>query len=317
MIPMQAFCRATLCLLGLGASLHGGTVVITSLPDDEHPAPPLNSLAGVPLPLGSEIRVGAFPGMDGDALLDAAATGGFAQISSAFAAFGEAQAIGEGADGNPGTFEISVRQDTPDGASPLVGETVSLLIKAADSDEFLVARFPGIVFEADDATGLEPLQSLHFGDARIVIGNRFGDTQVSTSSAPSVGSFATWILGFPAITDPTDREPGADPDRDGRTNFLEYATGGDPGSGSDAAPFLIERDDAHLLWVKFPREPGLGAIRFTVESSAALTAPWQALGGSPEPDPDPPVAGSLIWQRMPVPPSPEPAGFFRLSVGSP
>lgn len=314
---MQPHSRATLCFLGLCASLHGGTVVITSLPDDDHPAPPLNSLEGVPLAVGSEIRVGAFPGMDGDALLDAAAAGGFAQLNSAFAAFGEAQAIGEGADGNPGSFEIAVRQEISDGASVLVGETVSLLIKAAESDEFLVARFPGIVFEADHATGLEPLQSLHFGDARVVVGNRFGDTQVTTTTAPGVGSFGTWILGFPAITDPSDREPGADPDRDGRSNFLEYATGGDPASGSDAATFLIERDDAQSLWVKFPREPGLGAIRFTVESSAALAAPWQSLEGSPQPDPDPPVPGSSIWQRMPVPPSPDPAGFFRLSVDSP
>ena len=303
-------------LLGVSAPLMGGTVVVTSLPDEAHPLEPLATLSGLPLANGTEVSVGAFPGMSDDEVLNAASTGGFTRIAADFVRFGKSSAIGAGVDQKEGHFEIAVQQNTSAAPSSWVGEEVSLLITKGAGQEFLVARFRSCRFAADPDTGLKPLQSLHLADAVIIVGNRYGSAKIATSPAPAAGSYSAWIAGFPNITDPAMRLPGADPDRDGRNNFLEYATGGDPASAADPSPCQILPDEAGAIWIRFSRAAGIGSIRHTVEACADLASPWQPVVGTLEADPNPPLAGSLNWMRMRVPLPMAKQGFFRLKSES-
>jgi hypothetical protein len=302
--------RFSLCLVVSCGPLLAGTVVVTTLPDETHPLAPLTSLAGVPLATGTSVKIGAFPGLDDDEILDASASGGLTAVSAAFVAFGDACSIGEGVAGAPGSFEIAVKE--PLSGAPWVGEEVSLLIEANDG-QFLVARFKGQTFQADPDTGLESLLSLHLADAAVVVGNRYGANRMAASTAPAYGSFESWIGSFPAITGPELRLAGADADGDGRSNFLEYATGGNPASSGDPAPCQVVADEGGDLWVRFSRAAGIGNVRHVVETSPDLVTTWQGLTATPEPDPHPPVTGSLDWMRVRVPQPLTGKGFFRLN----
>ncbi len=207
--------------------LSAGTVVITSLPDEEHPLDPLTAVDGVPLATGSLVKVGAFPGMTDDEVLDAAASGGLTQVLASFVGFGSARNMGDGVDGAAGCFEIALREEMPAGA-PLVGEEISLLVQKEDAQEFFVARFKGSVFAEDPDTGLEPLLSLHLADAKAITGTRYGQSRLATSAAPASGSFETWIDGFSGITDPLLKLPDADADGDGRSILVALGTGTSP-----------------------------------------------------------------------------------------
>ena len=280
--------------------------MITSVPDEEHGMQPLTSLAGIPLATGTQVLVGAFPGLSDSQILDIASQGGLLQVSAAFESFGSPCLIGQGVDGAAGGFEIAVKDSGA--ASTWIGETVSLMIQTA-SGEFLVARFPDKVFEVETETGLEPLLSLHLADARLVVGSRMGDVQLATSPAPPIGSFNTWMAGFPIITDPTLKFPSADADSDGRSNFLEYATGGDPAAPGDPSPCSLQPNPEGGFWVRFSRVPGIGSIRYKLETSEDMDAPWLAAEGNIEPDPENP-ASMQLHLSAPLPSS----SFFRLNV---
>ena len=286
-------------------TLSAGTVVISSLPDESHPLAPLTTLSGMPLTIGATIRIGAFPGMADDEVLDTAAAGGLAALLEDFVPFGDSHTIGDGAEEQPGRFEIAVKQVLRDG--PLVGEAVTIVIQ--QDDEFMVARFAGQAFEAVPDTGIEGLLSLHLADAAVIVGNRYGSDRIAVSGAPDSGSFESWIASFATITDPALRLPDADADGDGRSNFLEYATGGDPASPTDPPPCQIVAGEAGTAWIHFSRAPGIGSITHRLETSPDLVSPWQEIAGGAEP-----VPGSTLWMRVPAP-----AGerqFFRLDVRS-
>ena len=296
-------------LLTIGHPLIAGTVVLTSLPDDEKPLEPLVSLDGQPLGSDVSIRLGAFPNMSNDSILDAA-TGGFEAILSPFVPFGEPKLIGEGADGTDGHFEISVTQTIID--SPIAGAEITLLIDRNEGAEFLVARFEEKVFQADTDTGLEQLISLHLADAKIIVGNHYNGPRFVTSPAPNRGSYGSWIAGFSSIADPAKPLPNADADGDGYSNFFEYVTAGNPGSSGDPARCQIYVDDSGDFWVRFSRSLGIGPVVHHIETSSNLADPWQILRGSPQPDPEPPLAESLDWMRMRVPTPLSTEAYFRL-----
>lgn len=297
----------TILFTGIFSSqLWAGTVVVTSVADPEHAQAPLTSLAGFPLVSDTRVQVGSFPGMSDDQILDLASQGGLPQITAAFASFGSQCAIGQGVDGTAGGFEIAVKSSMA--SSTFAGQTVSLLIQTAGG-EFLVARFPGQVFEAESATGLEPLLALHLADAKVIVGNRSGSTELATSSAPSVGSFGTWLSGFPTITDPSMKSPEADPDSDGRSNFLEYATGGNPTESGDSSPCMIQQGMNEDLWVSFHQVSGLGTVRYSLESSDDLTPPWLEFSGNLERNPEVP---NSVRARLSQPLAPN--RYFRLKV---
>ena len=287
--------------------LMAGTVMITSVPDTEHGLDPLTSLAGVPLTAGTQVQVGMFAGLSDDQILDLAAQGGYAQISGAFTRFGDAGAIGQGVEGAEGGFEIAVKESS---SAAWAGESISLIVKPP-GDEFLVARFPGIVFEAETETetGLDPLVSLHLADANVLVGSRIGSARFATSAAPATGSFSSRLAGYPAIIDPEKQLPDADADGDGRSNFLEYATGGNPASGADPTPCEILPDGEGGLWVRFNHVPGLGAVHYTLESSETPGNAWTETAGTVAPDPLAPAT-----MRLHLPPPLTGHRFFRLQV---
>lgn len=302
---MKPILKITPWLIASCLSLSAETVIITTLADETRPMAPLTSLGGIPLDESAQVRVGAFSGLSDSALLDLAAANGLAGISSAFAPFGATASIGQGANGTAGGFEISIR-DT--GAEALDGEVISLLLQT-QGGEFLIARFHGSVFQAQTATGLEPLHSLHLAAAALISGSRIGASKLSTSPAPAVGSFSTWLAGFTSITDPNLKLPTADADGDGRSNFLEYATGGDPASSGDAAACEITPDGSGGMWVRFRRQPGLGLARYTPQFSLDLQGPWMETIPLLEPDP-----GNAAILRLQLAPPLTPARFFRLLV---
>ncbi|RYD21422.1 MAG: hypothetical protein EOP88_11465 [Verrucomicrobiaceae bacterium] len=302
MIPIH---RTILSCGLMSLPLAAGTVVVTSVPDETHSLPPLTSLDGIPLAQGTTVRVGAFPSLNDDQLLDLASQG-LGQVAAAFAPFGDSCTIGQGVNGATGGFEIAVKDSTP--AAAWTGQTVSLLIQTAGG-EFLVARFLGKTFEAESETGLEPLLCLHLADVKLIVGEQHGENSLATSTAPSVGSFETWMAGHGSITDPLLKSPDADADSDGRSNFLEYATGGDPASPDDPAACAITPDPEGGFWVRFNRVTGLGTVRYDLQASANMTGSWSTAEGTLQPDPE--NADTL---RLRLVPPLQPALFFRLNV---
>lgn len=295
------------CFLALTAPLAAETVVITSVADEQHPIAPLTTLAGVALGEDTQIRIGAFPGLSDDALLDLASQGGLALVSATMVPFGDACMIGQGVDGAAGGFEISVRHPDPGACT---GQTISLLIQSPPG-EFIVARFSGRAFEAPTDTGLEPLDSLHLSDAKIIVGSRFGSGKLAASTAPAVGSFESWLAGFPSITDPLLKLPGADADADGWSNLLEYATGGNPAVAGGTPPCSILTDGEGGMWLRFKHVAGLGTIRYELQTSDALSTPWAASTLPVEAEPESP---GFMRAHLASPLSAN--GFFRLSVES-
>ena len=293
------------CLLAGCLRMAAETVIITTVSDETRHIEPLTSLGGIPLDGTARIRIGAFPGLSDDEVLDLAAEGGLARVSGSFHSFGADSAIGQGVDGAAGGFEISVNADV----SPVLnGEAVSLLLETP-AGEFLVARFPGRFFETQTATGLEPFLSLHLADASLIAGTRVGQAKLATSPAPAVGSFSAWLAGFPSIAEPELRLPGADADGDGRSNFLEYATGGDPAAAGDPPVCEIVPDDAGRMWFRFRRLPGLGTVRYTPQFSLNLQNTWSEASLPIEQDP-----GNPEVLRMRIDDPMAASGFFRLQV---
>lgn len=305
--------RILIALVSALSTAVAGTVVVTTLPDESHPLAPLTSLNGTSLASGANVSVGAFPGMTDDEIVDAASSGGLTQIDSAFRTFGSTQSFGDGVDGVSGNFEIAAKQATPAPATPWAGEEVSFLIKHNGGQEFLVMRFKGKLFEIETDTGLEPLLTLHLADAKVIVGNRYGSRRISTSFAPAAGSFNTWIDGFAGITDPLQRTSEADADGDGRSNFLEYATGGDPSVPAEPPPCQLLPDESGAYWVRFPQAIGVGVTQ-SVETSGDLVSTWVSLDETIEPDPDHPATEGLQWMRVRVPQPMETKGFFRLKA---
>lgn len=311
---MKSFLKLLLIISLLPESSLASGVVITSVPDAQNPLAPLTSLAGIPLAAGVQVRIGAFPGMSDEQILDAAASGGLTQITSNFVPFGAASSIGAGVGGAAGGFEMAARELA--GASPAswVGQTVSLLIQQPSGSEFLVARFDGKIFEAGTVTGLEPLLSLHLAEAKIIVGNRYGTDKFATSPAPTRGAFTTWITSFSSITNPNLRLPEADADADGRSNYLEYATGGNPMVAGDPAPCQLLSNENGEFWIRFSRATGLGVFTPAVETSSNLISPWTRVPGAIEVDTNPPsISAGINWMRIQVPQPLGPSGFFRLN----
>jgi hypothetical protein len=295
-------------ILLAAAPLQAGTVVVTSLPSESTLAQPIRSLAGLPLGAEATIQLGAFVGMSDDQVLDLATTG-LPALTAACIPFGAAHAMGSGAGEQQGAFEIAVQQETPEEGSALVGEEISVLIR--NGDEFLVLRFKSKTFAADTETGLGQVAVLSLADAKIIVGNRLGAQDVATAVTPAVGSYDTWMSGFTGITVEALRLPGADADHDGISNFMEYATGGDPSLPTDASLCRIFSDEGGDPWLRFRRQPGLGGVDLDLESSPDL-GDWSGFAPALEWDPSPPDTKS--WLRTKLPDTMPAPWFFRLDL---
>lgn len=296
-----------LALSGI-ASLEAGTLVVTALPGDEAVPQLLRTLEGQPLGSTATVQLGAFPGMSDDQVLDLA-TQGYAALSASWRPFGEAREMGSGAGDQAGSFEIAAQQEIPESGSALAGQEISIIIK--NGAEFLVARFKGKTFASDTETGLEQVAVLQLRDAKLIVGNRLGPQAIATASTPAVGSYGTWMASFTGITEEALQLPNADPDHDGISNFMEYATGGNPADGSDTGLCRIFADESSHLWLGVRRQAGLGWIDHEIQASSDVSA-WSPFSAELQWDPAPPDAKS--WLRVRVPDTMGPAGFFRLEV---
>lgn len=84
----------------------------------------------------------------------------------------------------------------------------------------------------------------------------------------TASDYSTWSGGFAGFT---DTDPSHDPDRDGLTNFQEYAFGLDPTSGSSVAP-VGAPDKAAGTFTYKRRLPALTGLAYTCQSSTTLGA---------------------------------------------
>ena len=135
-------------------------------------------------------------------------------------------------------------------------------------------------------------------------GGRFdvavADTDLVLNFTPS--DFAVWQLAeFP---NPSDREAGqagdllADPDGDGKPNFLEYALGCDPHSGGEGPPLQFEFDgigESRTVTASFSRRASANDLHLFLESSDGLgPGGWATLAESLRGAPMSGAAGLLI-----------------------
>lgn len=304
----------TSALLVFSGIVSGGQIIVTTVPDESHFLRPITSLNGIPLAESVEIRAGAFPGLTDDDLLNIAAEGGYSELMDSFIAFGSTTFIGDGVDGLGGNFEIALEQNVNGSESSFIGEEISIVILQDAGAEFMITRFKGKTFKADTDTGLRNQTSLHLADAKVIVGTRYGNQNISTSPAPSRGTFEKWINRFAIISDPLLRLPEADADGDGQSNYLEYATGGNPSSGSDPMPCQINTDATGEFWIRFSQVPGLGRISYQIESATTLESPWLFLEAPAVPDTDAPIQEEAVWMKVRVPTPLDSRRFFRLNA---
>ena len=82
--------------------------------------------------------------------------------------------------------------------------------------------------------------------------------------------FEDWLLLYPALTNPADRAPAADPDRDGMDNWSEFAFGLDPGNAASVNPITagLQRTTASFTYTR--RDPRLTGLTYKVWTSPDL-----------------------------------------------
>jgi autotransporter-associated beta strand protein len=98
----------------------------------------------------------------------------------------------------------------------------------------------------------------------------------SVTATFAMAPYDSWVTNFPDITNPTDREPAADPDKDGLANSIEFVTGSDPSKPSSGSPLTTNVGTTHVVF-QFVRVKAAGEAGFVsrIELSDQLgTASW-------------------------------------------
>jgi len=150
------------------------------------------------------------------------------------------------------------------------------LLKAqgVDLSAFLYKRFPSLV----ECTGISD-------DGKVVVGNgtRTGFV-LQLELTPSLSPLDQWRQDhFGSSANTGDGAEAADPDQDGRPNFVEYALNGDPKSAGSvpSASVSIAGDHAVLGFTRVA-DP---SITYSVEATTSLAPPawttlWSSTGAS-------------------------------------
>jgi len=100
-------------------------------------------------------------------------------------------------------------------------------------------------------------------------------TMVALGPVGHAGSYEEWRLSrFGAGASESTTGPDADPDGDGRSNFLEYALGTNPLFG-DGFSIGTAKVEGGYLTLRFPRLKGAGDLSYRAEISGDLTL-WQS-----------------------------------------
>jgi hypothetical protein len=103
--------------------------------------------------------------------------------------------------------------------------------------------------------------------------NGSGQVRLFTSSPSS--PFTTWINSFPSITIPADREPAADPDKDGIENLLEFVLNGNPSVSSQAILPTLDAAGSNFVFGFSRRADSAGEATQVFEYSTDLVN-WTA-----------------------------------------
>lgn len=301
--------RAALAFAVSMPSASATVAVISNLDEPGQPSAVVRASNGVPLPVGTAVSLVSFPGKSA-AEIAALAASGVAPLQAAAVFFGSSSVVGEGS-AQAGLFEF--RTGTPLGAA--LDNPHVLVVRG--SNELLLLRLPRSI-PADDLSGPEGHIAIHLDDAEVVYGSR-NAAGFSTAVSPPVVQptlFEAWILaelGESSLE--VDRLPGADADRDGVVNLVEYATGSDPGDGGSRFAIHLRRSPGGVHFVQYLRRTGDGALLYTAERlSNDGAGPWIALEGTPvapveAPSPAP---ASFEWVEQALPAGA--SGFARLRV---
>ena len=175
---------------------------------------------------------------------------------------------------DPGTAPAALRDQAADLTGSASGAVQTL---------WSVVSGPGTVVFADAANPATTATFSAAGDylLRLTATNDLGEVSrtLAVSVALNPGIYSDWQeIHWPGEANPDITGPDADPNNDGETNLLEFATGQDPqGNGravhsvemaADAIEFTYQRSRAAL-------QMGYG---FTVEFSDTLADPWTSVG---------------------------------------
>jgi autotransporter-associated beta strand protein len=117
----------------------------------------------------------------------------------------------------------------------------------------------------------------------VVTATNLGGTSAASNQAGAqpLSARQSWRLShFGTISNSGSAADTADPDGDGRSNLLEYATGSDP-NDTDAGPAAVlgETADGTRLTLTFTRIAD-SSLTYTVQASNNLTSPWTDIWSS-------------------------------------
>jgi hypothetical protein len=149
----------------------------------------------------------------------------------------------------------------------------------------------------------------HAGDGGSETEQDFTPFIVSIPASP----YELWATSFGLQGDAA--APAADPDGDGRSNFAEYAFGGNPGLADDPpVPQEISRSGTAVTW-RYLRRAGDPALAFVHQYSSDL-AEWLPLPADAEAltiTPHPELVGYSVV-TVEIPATPQGSRFFRVKL---
>jgi hypothetical protein len=249
-------------------------VVLSNLSAAGSTAAALTDSSGTPLAAGSMVQLGTFPGLDAAAIAALAGQGPVALLEG-LTPFGPAFEIGTGAGNAAGQIEVTANQ----AVGVATGGLFAVILNASatgTSTEMLLLKLADTV-PADDASSLPGYLAVHLRDAEVVFGSE-ADGGFSTRAIVAPGTFDAWILAQLAEdSDPAERSAGADADRDGFSNLLEYGLGSLAGDGSSRPRIEIRETNGeyHVFSLRRMGDPAL-AVACEVQSDLSAIV-WPLL----------------------------------------
>jgi autotransporter-associated beta strand protein len=179
-----------------------------------------------------------------------------------------------------GNASVLLQGTVSDGGTvyPAEGETVTITIGTASQETTIVGETGD--FSVLFLTGSIPASSTPYTITYSYAGNgtTLDAATPNTSTTLTVNStYLAWIEKyFPTPGDPK-AEPGADPDKDGKTNQDEYAFGLNPNSATSVDPITQQLNKTTGIF-RYTRQEGTG-LNYLVYTSGTLANDW-ALDGS-------------------------------------